>query len=78
MTIENLIIKLTWKKVVQSPPLILPETRWADPVEVEEQPLSQRLWVETKKLGQILGPAIFSQIAAYCMNIISQAFDDQG
>ncbi|KAK4803477.1 hypothetical protein SAY86_003294 [Trapa natans] len=40
----------------------------------EEQPLSRRLWVETKELWQILGPAIFSRMAAYCMNIISQAF----
>ncbi|PKI47340.1 hypothetical protein CRG98_032265 [Punica granatum] len=33
-----------------------------------------RVWIETKKLWQIVGPAIFSRVAAYSMNVVSQAF----
>lgn len=36
--------------------------------------LASRVWIETKKLWQIVGPAIFSRIASFSMNIITQAF----
>ncbi|KAK4794028.1 hypothetical protein SAY86_012022 [Trapa natans] len=55
-------------------PLISPETRVAGPNEFKDQTLSGRLSVETKKLWRIVGPAIFSRVAAYSMNIVSQAF----
>ncbi|KAK4793998.1 hypothetical protein SAY86_011992 [Trapa natans] len=58
----------------QTQPLIPPETRGADPVEVKDQTLARRLRVETNKLWQIVGPAIFSRVAAYSMNIVSQSF----
>ncbi|KAK4795237.1 hypothetical protein SAY86_013231 [Trapa natans] len=58
----------------QTHPLISPETGGSDPLEVEEQTLPRRLWVETKKLRQIVGPAILSQVAFYSMNIVSHAF----
>ncbi|XP_011097507.1 protein DETOXIFICATION 27 [Sesamum indicum] len=40
----------------------------------EEIPLHQRVWIETKKLWRIVGPAIFSRIASYSMFVITQAF----
>ncbi|KAF8023369.1 hypothetical protein BT93_F0774 [Corymbia citriodora subsp. variegata] len=36
--------------------------------------LKTKVWIETKKLWQIVGPAIFSRVSSYSMNIISQAF----
>ncbi|CAK7347202.1 unnamed protein product [Dovyalis caffra] len=36
--------------------------------------LSLRIWVETKKLWQIAGPAMFSLMALFSMNMITQAF----
>ncbi|CAN1188677.1 Protein DETOXIFICATION 27 [Linum perenne] len=36
--------------------------------------LVSRTWIETKKLWQIVGPAIFSRLASFAMNIITQAF----
>ncbi|XP_058786311.1 protein DETOXIFICATION 27-like [Vicia villosa] len=43
-------------------------------VEEEEERFGKKLWIETKKLWVILGPAIFSRIAAFTMNVVSQAF----
>lgn len=40
----------------------------------EEKDLSTRVWIETKKLWVIVGPSIISRVAAYSMNIITQAF----
>ncbi|KAJ0025490.1 hypothetical protein Pint_08405 [Pistacia integerrima] len=40
----------------------------------DNKKLSIRVWIESKKLWQIVGPAIFSRVSAYTMNIISQAF----
>ncbi|KAL1568081.1 Protein DETOXIFICATION 27 [Salvia divinorum] len=43
--------------------------------EDEENPgLSSRVWVETKKLWRIVGPAIFSRMTSYTMFVITQAF----
>ncbi|CAH9093623.1 unnamed protein product [Cuscuta epithymum] len=39
-----------------------------------EKKLSRRFLVESKKLWQIVGPAIFSRIASYSMFVITQAF----
>ncbi|XP_031107656.1 protein DETOXIFICATION 27-like [Ipomoea triloba] len=36
--------------------------------------LSRRIWVETKKLWHIVGPAIFTRVSSYSMMIITQAF----
>ncbi|XVF61543.1 hypothetical protein PTKIN_Ptkin08bG0138100 [Pterospermum kingtungense] len=38
------------------------------------QPLAKRVWIESKKLWQIVGPAIFSRLASYSMLVITQAF----
>ncbi|XP_030542728.1 protein DETOXIFICATION 27-like [Rhodamnia argentea] len=42
--------------------------------EDDSRDLKTRVWIETKKLWQIVGPAIFSRVSSYSMNIISQAF----
>ncbi|PKI45589.1 hypothetical protein CRG98_033905 [Punica granatum] len=39
-----------------------------------EPPLGRRAWRETKKLWYILGPSIFSRVASYTMNLVTQAF----
>lgn len=36
--------------------------------------LPSRVWVESKKLWHIVGPAIFSRVASFSMNVITQAF----
>lgn len=40
----------------------------------EDGVFSRRVWNESKKLWQIVGPAIFSRVSTYIMFIISQAF----
>ncbi|PIN08791.1 putative membrane protein, predicted efflux pump [Handroanthus impetiginosus] len=40
----------------------------------DDKPLAQRIWIETKKLWRVVGPAIFSRIASYSMFVITQAF----
>ncbi|RXH73930.1 hypothetical protein DVH24_016752 [Malus domestica] len=40
----------------------------------QETELSLRVWLETKKLWKIVGPAIFSRVATFSMNVITQAF----
>ncbi|MED6158106.1 Protein DETOXIFICATION 27 [Stylosanthes scabra] len=34
----------------------------------------QNLWIETKKLWHIVGPSIFSRVATFTMNVVTQAF----
>ncbi|KAG2666157.1 hypothetical protein I3760_15G042700 [Carya illinoinensis] len=40
----------------------------------EKNELASRIWIETKKLWKIVGPAIFSRVVSYSMNVITQAF----
>ena len=40
----------------------------------QDQDLARRVWIESKKLWHIVGPAIFSRLASYSMLIITQAF----
>lgn len=40
----------------------------------QELGLGRRVWIESKKLWHIVGPAIFSRIASYSMLVITQAF----
>lgn len=42
--------------------------------EEEEQDLTRKVWIESKKLWHIVGPAIFSRIASYMMLVITQSF----
>lgn len=36
--------------------------------------LGKRLWVESKKLWRIAGPAIFTRLTTYGTNLVTQAF----
>ncbi|KAM7515746.1 hypothetical protein LguiA_005329 [Lonicera macranthoides] len=40
----------------------------------EEQKLGRKVWIESKKLWRIVGPAIFSRLASFSMFLITQAF----
>ncbi|WVZ18749.1 hypothetical protein V8G54_006071 [Vigna mungo] len=40
----------------------------------DEQSFGNKLWLETKKLWVIVGPSIFSRLALYNMNVVTQAF----
>ncbi len=42
--------------------------------EDDDQRLGRRVWIESKKLWHIVGPAIFSRVASYSMLVITQAF----
>ena len=55
---------------------LLPKEKAIDEQEQaqEENRFATKLWIETKKLWLIVGPSIFSRIAAYSMNVVTQAF----
>ncbi|XP_027359726.1 protein DETOXIFICATION 27 [Abrus precatorius] len=42
--------------------------------EEQNEDIARKIWVESKKLWHIVGPAIFSRIASYSMLVITQAF----
>lgn len=42
--------------------------------EFQDQDLKTRVWIESKKLWHIVGPAIFSRVASFSMNVVTQAF----
>ncbi|KAI3451200.1 hypothetical protein Pfo_007865 [Paulownia fortunei] len=42
--------------------------------DVQERSLVQNIWIESKKLWRIVGPAAFTRIASYSLFIITQAF----
>ncbi|KAL2339962.1 hypothetical protein Fmac_007902 [Flemingia macrophylla] len=39
-----------------------------------EEGFRKKLWLETKSLWLIVGPSIFSRVAAFTMNVVTQAF----
>ena len=43
-------------------------------VDPEKEKLALRVWIESKKLWHIVGPSIFSRVASYSMNVVTQAF----
>ncbi|KAA8528322.1 hypothetical protein F0562_035677 [Nyssa sinensis] len=43
-------------------------------VEDQDQDLNRKVWIESKKLWHIVGPSIFSRVAAYSMNVVTQSF----
>lgn len=53
-------------------PLLVSESDTGE--EESARPLGERIWVESKKLWQIVGPAIFTRVALFTMNVITQAF----
>ncbi|XP_023872384.1 protein DETOXIFICATION 27 [Quercus suber] len=52
---------------------LLPESSIKDEDHIFRD-LASRVWIESKKLWHIVGPAIFSRVASYSMNVITQAF----
>lgn len=40
----------------------------------DEQDLSRRVWIESKKLWQVTGPAVFSRLSSCSMIVITQGF----
>ncbi|KAL8479045.1 hypothetical protein ACS0TY_030807 [Phlomoides rotata] len=40
----------------------------------DETPLRRKVWIESKKLWRVVGPAIFSRMTSYSMFVITQAF----
>ncbi|KAI8550314.1 hypothetical protein RHMOL_Rhmol06G0095600 [Rhododendron molle] len=40
----------------------------------EKSDLKSKVWIETKKLWHIVGPTIFSRLAIFSMNLITQAY----
>ncbi|OIW10599.1 hypothetical protein TanjilG_15971 [Lupinus angustifolius] len=58
-------------------PLLEDQTLAKHPIIEEEehdQDLKRKVWIESKKLWHIVGPAIFSRIASYSMLVITQSF----
>ena len=53
-------------------PLLEEKTKQDDDIVVQD--LARRVGVESKKLWQIVGPAIFSRLTSYSMLVITQAF----
>ncbi|KAF3562866.1 hypothetical protein DY000_02011680 [Brassica cretica] len=45
-----------------------------NPAEEDGRGLKKSVWAETKKLWQIVGPAMFSRLTSYSMLVITQAF----
>lgn len=46
----------------------------ADDHRAANEDFSSRFWIESKKLWHIVGPAIFSRIVSFSMNVITVAF----
>lgn len=40
----------------------------------QDQTIFRKIWIESKKLWRVVGPAIFSRLASYSMFVITQAF----
>lgn len=40
----------------------------------QEPEFGKKVWIETKKLWHIVGPSIFSRVASFTMNVVTQAF----
>ncbi|CAI9111099.1 OLC1v1011236C1 [Oldenlandia corymbosa var. corymbosa] len=65
------------EKIEEAQVPLLPHSgssKYEDYDDENDQNFKRRLWVESKKLWQIVGPAIFSRIISYSMNVITQAF----
>ncbi|KAM5575532.1 protein DETOXIFICATION 27 [Rosa sericea] len=60
--------------VLNQPLLPEPSTTDSTPEDLPLKSLPSRVWIETKKLWRIVGPAIVSRLAGYTMTVITQAF----
>lgn len=59
--------------LASSPAVPLKQERVEDDRQ-EDKVLAKRVWIESKKLWHIVGPAIFSRLSSYSMFVITQAF----
>ncbi|KAI9097917.1 hypothetical protein K1719_025688 [Acacia pycnantha] len=55
---------------------LLPESSPKDvsPTPSQQDKLGTKVWMESKKLWLIVGPSIFSRVALFTMNVVTQAF----
>ncbi|KAL6176860.1 hypothetical protein ACLB2K_053492 [Fragaria x ananassa] len=60
--------------ILNQPLLEEPATRNTPPEDLQGKSLTSRVWIETKKLWRVVGPAIVARLAAFSMNVITQAF----
>ncbi|KAK9930375.1 hypothetical protein M0R45_027414 [Rubus argutus] len=51
-----------------------PSSRNSPAEDPQAKSLPSRVWIETKKLWRVVGPAIVARLAGYSMNVITQAF----
>nr|QEY08342.1 MATE efflux family protein member 2e [Crocus sativus] len=60
----------------RAPMLLLKKKKGTEEEEEDESRLvlKERAFIESKKLWRIVGPAIFSRVVTYSMNVITQAF----
>ncbi|KAL6176861.1 hypothetical protein ACLB2K_053493 [Fragaria x ananassa] len=61
-------------RVLDQPLLPKPSTRDSPAEDLNAKSLPSRVWIETKKLWRVVGPAVVSRLAGYSMNVITQAF----
>lgn len=40
----------------------------------DESNIKQQVWIESKKLWQIAGPAMFTRVSSYAVFVVTQAF----
>jgi MATE family multidrug resistance protein len=66
---DNLIQSLLSKEISN-----IQEVETEEEEDEEEQEFGKKLWIETKKLWLIVGPSIFSRVASFTMNVVTQAF----
>ncbi|XP_050377663.1 protein DETOXIFICATION 27-like [Argentina anserina] len=60
---------------LNQPLLTEPVVTGNSPLEdVQSKSLASRVWIETKKLWRVVGPAIVARLAGYSMTVITQAF----
>lgn len=57
-----------------SHPLVSESSTYDGAKDREIKDLASRFWIESKKLWHIVGPAIFSRVVSFSMNVITQAF----
>ncbi|KAJ4966609.1 hypothetical protein NE237_018458 [Protea cynaroides] len=52
----------------------LPSIKQTNSGDLQDEDLGNRVWIESQKLWHIVGPAIFSRVSSFSMNVITQAF----
>ncbi|KAG5408242.1 hypothetical protein IGI04_004561 [Brassica rapa subsp. trilocularis] len=71
-TSENMIERDDTSKGIEKAKIPLLRDQYA--AEEEDGEIKRKIWIETKKLWRIVGPAIFSRVSTYSILVITQAF----